>query len=130
MDLVAGRQQRPNQQPPVSLDPDHHLPWILCMGGHQGVQLPHPGQPIGDPPSREHAAVLVSRHRSWRASPQSSPTNITASSSAPTSLSLSQRRTCGALMAVLTGWWLRRSLPPKARAAPLGSLPLDPLHAG
>ena len=29
------------------------------MGRHQGLQLANPGQPIGDPPSREHAAILV-----------------------------------------------------------------------
>jgi hypothetical protein len=57
--LVAGRHQRPDQQPPVGLDPDRHLSWVLSMGSHQQVQLADPSQPIGDPPSREHAAVLV-----------------------------------------------------------------------
>ena len=28
------------------------------MGRDQGVQFPYPGQPIGDPPSREQGAVL------------------------------------------------------------------------
>jgi hypothetical protein len=37
--LVASGQQRPDQQPPVGLDPDHHLRWVLGMGSHQGMQL-------------------------------------------------------------------------------------------
>jgi hypothetical protein len=54
--LVAGDQQRPNQQTPVGLDPHRHLPRLLGMGGDQPVQLPDPGQPIanpvgGEPPS-------------------------------------------------------------------------------
>jgi hypothetical protein len=30
--LVAGRQQRPDQQAPVGLDPDRRLSWVLNMG--------------------------------------------------------------------------------------------------
>jgi hypothetical protein len=57
--LIAGTHQRTDQQPPVGLDPNHHPPRILDMGGDQRVQLTHPRQPISDPPGREHAAVLV-----------------------------------------------------------------------
>jgi hypothetical protein len=46
--LVTSDQQRADQQPPVGLDPDRHLRRFLGMGGHQRVQFPHSGQPIGD----------------------------------------------------------------------------------
>jgi hypothetical protein len=35
--LVAGGQQRPDEQPPVGLDPDRHLRRVLGMGSHQRV---------------------------------------------------------------------------------------------
>jgi hypothetical protein len=54
------------------------------MGGHQRVQLAHPGQPIGDPPSREQVAVLVQQAQVMVALAQSTPTNNTTASSAPT----------------------------------------------
>jgi hypothetical protein len=44
---------------PVGLDPGRNLPRLLGLGGHQGRQLFDPGQPIDDPPCRQHAAVLV-----------------------------------------------------------------------
>jgi hypothetical protein len=50
--LVADGEQRPDQQPPVGLDPDGNLGRVLGVGSHQDVHLPHPGQPIGDPPGR------------------------------------------------------------------------------
>jgi hypothetical protein len=59
IDLVAGGQQRPDQQTPVGLDSDRHLPWVLCMGGHQLMQLAHPNQAIRDPASCQNAAILV-----------------------------------------------------------------------
>ena len=59
IDLVADRQQRPDEQAAISLDPHRHLCWILGMGGHQIMQLPHASQPVGDPPSRKHLAGLV-----------------------------------------------------------------------
>jgi hypothetical protein len=31
IDLIAGRQQRPDQQTSVGLDPDRHLCWALGM---------------------------------------------------------------------------------------------------
>jgi len=34
IDLVAGGQQRPDQQAPVGLDPNRDLRWILGMGGY------------------------------------------------------------------------------------------------
>jgi hypothetical protein len=85
IDLVAGGQQRTDQQAAVGLDPDRHLSRLLGMGGDQLVQLSYPGQPIVDPVGGEHAAVWSSRHRSWWHSPQSTPRNNMASSSAPTS---------------------------------------------
>jgi hypothetical protein len=59
IDLVAGRQQCPDQQASVGLDPDRHLPGLLGMGGDQGMQLPHPCQAIGDPASCQDTSVLV-----------------------------------------------------------------------
>jgi hypothetical protein len=32
IDLVAGGQQRPDQQAPVGFDPDRRLSWVLNMG--------------------------------------------------------------------------------------------------
>ena len=46
--LITSGHQRPDQQPAVGLDPDRHLRRFLGMGGHQRVQFPHSGQPIGD----------------------------------------------------------------------------------
>jgi hypothetical protein len=43
IDLVAGRQQRTDQQAPVGLNPDRYLPRLLGMGRDQGVQLANPG---------------------------------------------------------------------------------------
>jgi hypothetical protein len=63
VDLVAGGQQRPHQQPPVGLDADHHLPRLLGMGGDQAVQFAYAGQPVGNPPGRQHTAVLVQQAR-------------------------------------------------------------------
>jgi hypothetical protein len=47
--LVAGRQQRSDQQAPVGLNADRDLRRVLGMGSHQDVQLLHPGQPVRDP---------------------------------------------------------------------------------
>ena len=85
IDLVAGGHQRPDQQPAVGLDPDRHLAWGLGMGRDQGVQLANPGQSIGDPPRREQGAVLVEQAQVMVALAQSTPTNNTTASSAPTS---------------------------------------------
>jgi hypothetical protein len=57
--LVAGRQQRPDQQAPVGLNPHRDLRRILGMSSHQRVQLPNPSQPIGDPPGSQSGPVLV-----------------------------------------------------------------------
>jgi hypothetical protein len=84
-DLVASGHQGPDQQASVGRDPDRHLPGLLRMGGHQPMQLPHPGQPIGDPVSCQDTAVLVQQASVMVDLSQSSPTNNTASSSAPTS---------------------------------------------
>jgi hypothetical protein len=37
IDLEAGGQQRPDQQPPVGLNPHGALRRVQNMGGHQGV---------------------------------------------------------------------------------------------
>lgn len=57
--LVAGGQQRPNQQPPVGLDPDHDLLGILGIAGKQSVQLGDADQPIGDAALGQHRALRV-----------------------------------------------------------------------
>jgi hypothetical protein len=59
IDLIAGRQQHPNQQAPVGLNPDDDLGWILGMSSHQGMQRPDSGEAIGDTPGCKHIAVLV-----------------------------------------------------------------------
>jgi hypothetical protein len=59
IDLVAGRQQGSDQQPPVGLDSHRYLPGLLSMGGHQRMQLLHPSQAVKDPAGRQDAAVLV-----------------------------------------------------------------------
>jgi len=103
IDLIAGRQQHTNQQAPVGLNPDDDLGWILGMSSHQGMQRPHPGEAIGDTPGASTPPSWSTRHRSWWRSPQSTPTNNTAILLCSDLPSASQRRTCGALMAVLTG---------------------------
>jgi len=55
--LIASGDQRPDQQPPVGLDPDHHLRWLLRPGGNQLVQPGHPGHPVSDPLAGQHAPV-------------------------------------------------------------------------
>jgi hypothetical protein len=57
--LVASRHQRPDQQAPVGLDPHRHLRRILGLRGHQGMELPNPSQPIGDPVGGQHLAGFV-----------------------------------------------------------------------
>jgi hypothetical protein len=57
--LVAGGQQRTDQQSTVGLDPDHHLAGILGMPGKQRVQLGHAAEPVGDAALGQHRALLV-----------------------------------------------------------------------
>jgi hypothetical protein len=45
IDVVAGRDERPDEQTPVQLDPDHHLAGILGMPGDQRMQLCNPPTP-------------------------------------------------------------------------------------
>ena len=85
IDLVAGGHQRPDQQPAVGLDPDRHLPGLVSTTGHQRMQLPHPRQTIRDPAGGQDAAVLVEQAQVMVALAQSTPTNNTTASSAPTS---------------------------------------------
>jgi hypothetical protein len=73
------------------------------MGSHQQVQLADPSQPIGDPPSREHAAVLVEQAQVMVGLAPVHPNKQHGILLRSDLLSVSQRRTCGALMAVLTG---------------------------
>jgi hypothetical protein len=78
--LVAGRHQCPHQQPPVGLDPDHHLGRVAGMAGDELVQPGHPGHPSA---IRSRASTVPSAaitHTSWWRSAQSIPTNNTASS--------------------------------------------------
>jgi hypothetical protein len=108
IDLIASGHQGPDQQASVGLDPDRDLCWVLSVGGHQGVQFPHPTQPFGDPLTWHDIppAVRPPQHQPGHGLPP---------------------RACGLrCLRVLTGWWLRRSLPSKTRAAPLGSLPSTP----
>jgi hypothetical protein len=86
--LVASGDQRPDQQPPVGLDPDHHLGRVAGMAGDELVQPSHPSHPIGDPLAASTPPSAAIRHTSWWRSAQSIPTSNTASSllvSTPTS---------------------------------------------
>jgi hypothetical protein len=104
IDLVAGGQQRPDQQAPVGLDPHCDLRRIHNMGGHQRVQLPPtPARPSTIRRAARTIPSWSSRHRSWWRSPQSTPRNHIAVLLCSDVLTMSQRRTRGALMAVLTG---------------------------
>ena len=65
IDLVAGGQQRPHQQAPVGLDPDHHLGRVAGMAGDELVQPGHPGHPSA---IRSRASTVPSAaitHTSW-----------------------------------------------------------------
>lgn len=55
--LVAGRHQRPDQQASVGLDPDHHLGRVARIHRDELVQPGHPGHPIGDSLTGQHAPV-------------------------------------------------------------------------
>jgi hypothetical protein len=52
--LVAGRHQRPDQQPTIQLDTDDHLRRLAGVVSDQRVQLGHPGDPVRHPPAAEH----------------------------------------------------------------------------
>src|SRR5215211_1695025 len=67
------------------------------------MQLPHPGRPVGDPSSRQHLATLVEQAQVMAALAPIHPNEQHGCPPLVDILSLSQRRTCGALMAVLTG---------------------------
>jgi hypothetical protein len=81
------------------------------MGGHQRVQLPYPGSPIGDPPGGQHAAVLVQQAQVMVTLAPVGSKKQHDGLLCSDLLSLSQRRTCGALMAVLI--W--HDIPPAVR---------------
>ena len=57
--LIAGRGQRPHPQAAVGFDADHHLIGFLDVLGDQLVQLPDPGQPLGQPPRCQPLTSLV-----------------------------------------------------------------------
>jgi hypothetical protein len=111
IDPVAGRHQRPDQQTPVGLDADRHLPGLLGMGGYQPMQLPHPRQAIRDPAGRQDAAVLVEQAQVMVGLAPVHPQIHHGSLLRSNLLAVSQRRTCGALMAVLI--W--HDIPPAVR---------------
>jgi hypothetical protein len=56
----AGRDQRPDQQATVGLDPDQDLPWVLSMVGQHGVQPGQPSTPLGS--AGWPAAALFVQH--------------------------------------------------------------------
>jgi hypothetical protein len=99
VDLVAGGQQGSDQQAPVGLDPDRHLGRVLGVGGDQRVQLPDPGQPVGNPPNREHVAVLVQQAQVMVALAPVHPDKQHGVLLRSDNCFVSQGRTCGALMA-------------------------------
>lgn len=72
------------------------------MGGDQGVQLANPGQPISDPPSREQVAVLVEQAQIMVGLTPVHPNKQHGVLLCSELLAVSQRRTRGAPMAVLT----------------------------
>ncbi len=59
--LVPGRNQRLHPQAPVSLDRDHHLARVTVVQvlADQLVQPGDPGDPLGQPPGGQLAALLV-----------------------------------------------------------------------
>jgi hypothetical protein len=73
------------------------------MAGHQRVQLPHAGQPIGDSAGGQDAAVLVQHAQVMVALAPVHPKKDHRILLRSDLLSVSQRRTRGALMAVLPG---------------------------
>jgi hypothetical protein len=59
IDPVPGRKQRPDQQPAVGLDPDHHLLELLGVLADQFVQPAHALQPVWNAALAQHLAQLV-----------------------------------------------------------------------
>jgi hypothetical protein len=55
--LIASHHQCPDQQPPVGLDPDHHLGRVAGMAGDELVQPSRTHHPIDDPLAGQHLAV-------------------------------------------------------------------------
>jgi hypothetical protein len=55
--LKAGRHQRPDQQPPVGLDPDHHLGRVAHMHRDELMQPRHPSHPVSDPLTGQHPPI-------------------------------------------------------------------------
>ena len=62
IDHIAGGQQRLHPRPPLGLDPDQHLVRLarrVQMLRDQLMQRGDPGQPLRQPPPRQHPAGIV-----------------------------------------------------------------------
>jgi hypothetical protein len=81
------------------------------MSSHQGVQLAHASEAINDPAGGQHSAVLVEQAQAMVALAPVHPKEQHRVLLCSGVLAVSQRRTCGALMAVLT--W--HDIPPAVR---------------
>ncbi len=57
--LIPRRHQRFDPQPPVGLDPDHHLTRFINNPRHQVVEPPNPFQAFREPPTRQPAPRFI-----------------------------------------------------------------------
>lgn len=60
--LIARRHQRPNHQPPIGLDPDQHLRFVLVVphtATHQLMNLGEPRDPVRHPTPSDHLTLDV-----------------------------------------------------------------------
>ena len=58
-DLVAGRHQGADEEPPVGLGAHHDGGGVSGVLGHQGVERRDAPEVVGNPPPRQHPAGLV-----------------------------------------------------------------------
>jgi hypothetical protein len=89
MDLVAGRDQRTDQQAPVGLDPHDDLRGVVGMLGQQPVQ---PATPSGTRARASTRPSGSSRHTLWCRSAQSIPTYSTGCAPPPSVTAVFQVR--------------------------------------
>ena len=57
--LIPRGDQRRDEQPPVSLDPDHHLARIVAVPGGQLMEPGDPLHTLGQPPAGQPPALRI-----------------------------------------------------------------------
>jgi hypothetical protein len=116
--LLSSDPTRPQQPAGRSLGKPHQRRAGQYRATHEPSTHPHLTRTPNKPTRMDQCSPGTTSHQPSR--PPLTPAGARTPPRAPRLPSLQ----------VLTGWQLRPSLPWQARATPLGSLPLDPLHVG